>query len=145
MLYEDYETEISHDTLSKVVSALPAPVCLLGGWAVYYTVNANYSASTGNSYHGSKDIDLGFHLEDDATDKLLRESALARSIKSLRGMGFRSMSVRMFKEYHRETRLLLSEAKAKKNPLLQHIPAVRGPLGRQRASRNQKGHRLYAL
>ena len=116
MLYEDYETGISHDALSKVVSALPAPVCLLGGWAVYYTVNANYSASTGNSYHGSRDIDLGFHLEDDATDKLLRESALAGSIESLRGMGFRSMGVRMFKEYHRETRLLLSEAKAKKTP-----------------------------
>lgn len=116
MLYEDYETRISHDTLSKVVSALPAPVCLLGGWAVYYTVNTDYRARTGTSYHGSKDIDLGFHLEDNATDKLLRESALARSIESLSSMGFRSMGVRMFKEYHRETHLLLSEAKAKKTP-----------------------------
>lgn len=46
----------------------------------------------------------------------MRESTLAGAIESLKDMGFRSMGVRLFKEYHRETRLVLSEAKAKKTP-----------------------------
>lgn len=116
MLYEGYETEIPQSVLSRVVAAIPAPACLLGGWAVYYTVNSRYRADTGKSYHGSRDIDLGFHLERDATAESLRGSALAGAIDALKGMGFRSMGVRLFKEYHRETRLVLSEAKAKRTP-----------------------------
>ena len=85
-------------------------------WAGPSTVNTGYRASTGASYHGSKDIDLGFHLEEGATGETLRGSALARAVESLRGMGFRSMGVRLFKEYHRETRVVLSEADAKKTP-----------------------------
>ena len=98
MLYEEYETEISQNNLARVIAALPVPACLLGGWAVYYTVNSRYRAVTGTSYHGSKDIDLGFHLERDATAKSLRESPLAGAIESLKDMGFRSMGVRLFKE-----------------------------------------------
>lgn len=116
MLYEGYETEIPQSVLSRAVAAIPAPACLLGGWAVYYTVNSRYRADTGKSYHGSRDIDLGFHLERDATAESLRGSALAGAIDALKGMGFRSMGVRLFKEYHRETRLVLSEAKAKRTP-----------------------------
>ena len=116
MLYEEYETETSHNNLSKVVSAVPAPACLIGGWAVYYTVNADYKAKTGTSYQGSKDIDLGFHIDKDATVELLRETDLAKASRSLEEMGFRGMGVRLFREYHRETRLPLSEAKAKKIP-----------------------------
>ena len=116
MLYEEYETDITRSALAGVVSALPAPVCLLGGWAVYYTVNTGCRASTGASYHGSKDIDLGFHLEEGATGEALRGSALARAVESLTGMGFRSIGVRLFKEYHRETLAVLSEEDAKRTP-----------------------------
>ncbi len=116
MLYEEYETKISQSNLSRVVAELPAPVCLLGGWAVYYTVNSRYHADTGTSYHGSKDIDLGFHIEPDATVESLRKSALAKAIDALKGMEFRSVGIRLFKEYHRETHVVLAEAKAKKTP-----------------------------
>ena len=114
MLYEDYETRISYDMLSKVIPVLPAPVCLLGGWAVYYTVNTNYTVDTGTSYHGSKDIDLGFHLERDATKESLRESTLAKTIESLKDLEFSSIGMRLLKEYHRETHIFLSGTKAKK-------------------------------
>ena len=89
---------------------------MLGGWAVYYTVNSRYHADTGTSYHGSKDIDLGFHIESDATVESLRKSALAKAIDILKGMEFRSVGIRLFKEYHRETHVVLAEAKAKKTP-----------------------------
>lgn len=116
MLYEECETKIPGDSLSKVLSTVPGPACLIGGWAVYYTVNADYRASAGTSYQGSKDIDLGFHMEADATAEAMRESPLARACRSLEGMGFRGMGGRLFKEYHRETCLPLSEAKAKRTP-----------------------------
>ena len=116
MLYEEHETEIPQQALPRVVSAIPPPACLLGGWAVYYTVNANYQASTGRSYHGSRDIDLGFHLDEGAAGESMRRSMLAGAVESLRGAGFRSVGMRLFKEYHRETRMLLSEERARKTP-----------------------------
>lgn len=115
-MYEDYETKISHDNLAKVIAALPSPVCLVGGWAVYYTVNNNYIVDTGTEYQGSKDIDIGFHIEGDETNELLGESDLAKAVESLKEIGFRIIGMRLFKDYHRETHLLLSEAKAKKTP-----------------------------
>ena len=115
MLHEECETEVPRSALPRVVASLPAPVCLLGGWAVYYTVNARYRSSTGMEYHGSRDIDLGFHLERDATARSMRESALAKSIEALKE-GFRSTGARLFREHHRETRMILSEARAKKTP-----------------------------
>lgn len=116
MLYEEYETKTSHDNLSRVVSTVPEPACLIGGWAVYYTVNTNYRANTGMSYQGSKDIDLGFHIDENATAESLHETSLAKASRSLEEMGFRGMGGRLFQEYHRETHLPLSEAKAKKTP-----------------------------
>lgn len=116
MLYDEFETETPRNNLSKVLSAVPAPACLIGGWAVYHTVNADYKAKTGMSYQGSRDIDLGFHIDKDAAAESLRETDLAKASRSLEGMGFRGMGGRLFREYHRETGLPLSEAKAKKTP-----------------------------
>lgn len=116
MLYEEFETETPRNNLSKVLSAVPAPACLIGGWAVYHTVNADYKAKTGMSYQGSRDIDLGFHIDKDAAAESLHETDLAKASRSLEGMGFRGMGGRLFREYHRETGLPLSEAKAKKTP-----------------------------
>lgn len=115
-MYEDYEIKISHDNLAKVIAALPSPVCLVGGWAVYYTVNNKYTVDTGTEYQGSKDIDLGFHIEGDETNELLSKSDLAKAVESLKKIGYRSIGVRLFKDYHRETHLPLSEAKSKKTP-----------------------------
>lgn len=116
MLYEEYEAKTSYEILPKVLSIVPEPACLIGGWAVYHTVNADYKAKTGASYQGSKDIDLGFHMEENATAESLRETPFAKTSRALEEMGFRGMGGRLFKEYHRETCLPLSEAKAKRTP-----------------------------
>ncbi len=42
MLYQKYETDISQENLCKVFSKVPEPLCLLGGWAVYLTVNDSF-------------------------------------------------------------------------------------------------------
>lgn len=37
--------------------------CLIGGWAVYESVNKRPEEDKGRQYAGSKDIDIGFHMD----------------------------------------------------------------------------------
>lgn len=133
MLYENYETEISKDNLVTVFSKVTKPICLLGGWAVYLTVNANYKEDKGRDYHGSKDIDLGFHFSKNETEESLKKSAFNQSIKALEEIGFYSVSFRLIQHYHRETKKALTSEQAKKisqydlfdlyvDPMVDNIP-----------------------
>jgi len=49
-LYAGNEMEISKSNLSTVISNVKEPVCLLGGWAVYITVNQKFNAEQGGDY-----------------------------------------------------------------------------------------------
>lgn len=91
MLYQDYEIEISQAHLSKVFSKVHEPICLLGGWAVYITINKNFSTLQGRNYIGSKDIDLGFHISKDWPDSELKNSAFAKTTSALGEIGFRPL------------------------------------------------------
>lgn len=133
MLYEDYEIEISQKNLATVMAKVKDPVCLLGGWAVYLTVNNRYIQATGREYLGSKDIDLGFHFSKTQTPESIRQSACAIFIKTLEQMGFYHESFRMVQAYHRETRRRLSKDEEKKtytynifklyvDPIIDNIP-----------------------
>lgn len=104
MLYQDYEIEISQSYLSRVFSTVQEPVCLLGGWAVYITVNKNFSTSQGRNYIGSKDIDLGFHISKAWSDSELENSAFAKTTSALAQIGFSPLSFRLVKYFHAETR-----------------------------------------
>ena len=117
MLYENYETEISKNNLVTVLSKVTKPLCLLGGWAVYLTVNENYRKDKGRSYHGSKDIDLGFHFSKNESEESLINSAFNQSIKALEGIGFYTVGFRLVQHYHRDTQMALTEEQAKKIPL----------------------------
>lgn len=116
MLYEDCETDISKRMLASVLAEVESPACLLGGWAVYLAVNARYSQERGEDYHGSKDIDLGFHFSGDESAESVLGSPLAKSIRALERMGFWGVSARMVKAYHRESRRPLGEQEAKRVP-----------------------------
>jgi len=116
MLYEDYETDISKDNLVTVFSKVIKPLCLLGGWAVYLTVNKNYQNDKGRDYHGSKDIDLGFHFSSNETKESIESSAFNQSIKALEDIGFYSVTFRLVQHYHRETKRVLTEQEASKVP-----------------------------
>ena len=117
MLYEDYETAISRGNLAAVLGVAGERVCLLGGWAVYLVVNPKYKQAHGKNYHGSKDIDLGFHFSRNESPESIRRSALARSIGELERIGFYETGSRMVMQYHRESRRRLSEEESKKIPL----------------------------
>ena len=38
-MYRDEETKISYKYLQEVIEQLDEPICLMGGWAVYFIVN----------------------------------------------------------------------------------------------------------
>ncbi len=116
MLYENHETEISKNNLATVLSKVTKPTCLLGGWAVYLTVNENYRKEKGRNYHGSKDIDLGFHFSKKESRESLINSAFNQSVKALEGIGFYSIGFRFVQHYHRDTRKALTPEQAKKIP-----------------------------
>ena len=68
-MYADNEVYITSSNLSAVVSGIVEPACLLGGWAVYAAVNRNFKVEQGINYIGSRDIDLGFHVDETWSEK----------------------------------------------------------------------------
>ena len=102
-MYDDFETKTSYKYLKIVINALKEPICILGGWAVYFHVNDNFNAAQGRDYLGSRDIDLGFHLPQKSTETQLKESALAQSLNILqKDFGFKAVSFRLVKDIHTE-------------------------------------------
>jgi hypothetical protein len=111
-MYDARETELSQRHLQEVVQQLDEPVCIIGGWAVYFTVNQRYKVATGRDYLGSRDIDLGF---DNA-------STLQRAIHILEGLGFQAVAYRWRKKLEFETGRTLTKEEARQRPQHQLFP-----------------------
>lgn len=111
-MYRDAETEFSRNYLREILGSLPKPFCLMGGWSVYLILNEKFQAATGREYPGSKDIDLGFHLDPAWTPKEFKASSMGRAIAKIESMGFEPRSFRFVKQYHlSEKRELTGEEK----------------------------------
>lgn len=119
MSYQPSETETSQKQLHNIFKQLKAPLCLLGGWAVYYIVNENFQKVTGRTYIGSRDIDLGFHINKNWSCEQLEKSEFINSIKTLENMGFRSVSFRLFKDFNIDSGQELTPEESTKLPLYQ--------------------------
>lgn len=109
-MYKDIETETSYKCLKTVISELKEPVCILGGWAVFFTVGSNYRKHAGRAYIGSKDIDVGFNSAESFRQAA---SILEKKLK------FRFVSFRYYKSVHAETGKDLDEEETKAMP--QHM------------------------
>jgi len=111
-MYAEFETRTSYKCLQKVISVLQEPICILGGWAVFLHVNTNFQKAQGRPYLGSRDIDLGFHLDKNATVPQMKNSALSKSLDILQNkLKFKSVSFRLLKEVHTETEEEIEEGK----------------------------------
>lgn len=113
-MYTENETEISKSNLSSVISNTKEPVCLLGGWAVYIAVNQRFKADQGRNYLGSRDIDLGFYIDDTWSDEQLQRSAFSRSIKTLKNIKYYGIGSRLVQHYDLQTKKILTEAESKR-------------------------------
>ena len=109
-MYKDIETETSYKYLKIVISSLKEPICILGGWAVFFTVNKNYQKQALRVYIGSRDIDVGFNS---ASSFKHATSIMENRLK------FRFVSFRYYKNVHAETGKDLSDEEVKSMP--QHM------------------------
>jgi hypothetical protein len=117
-MYEPVEIELSRKFLKEILQALEEPIVILGGWAVYYTINERYKETTGREYIGSRDIDFGFEIPKSDLDK----TAFAKSYEILtESLGFRPLSFRLFSEFNLETMEKIESEKAKMIPSHQII------------------------
>lgn len=98
-MYKEFETRTSYKYLKEVINSLKEPLCILGGWAVFFHVNERFEKAQGRPYLGSRDIDLGFNVSNG-----LKPSTLAQAIKTLtEKLKFKPLSFRFMKEIHTET------------------------------------------
>ena len=115
-LYSKFETETSYKYLQQILNILDEPICLLGGWAVYLTVNDNFQKDKGRNYLGSIDIDVGFHINKNLDKAQLKNTAIARSLLLFKKEGFKPIGFRYYKEIHYETGKELTPKEAKRTP-----------------------------
>jgi hypothetical protein len=95
-MYKEFETRTSYNYLKKVIYSLKEPICILGGWAVFFHVNDKFEKAQGRPYIGSRDIYLGFNMKNG--------SILAQTISILtKQLKFSPLSFRLVKEIHTET------------------------------------------
>ncbi|MBE0513122.1 hypothetical protein IBX38_08745 [Candidatus Bathyarchaeota archaeon] len=117
MLYEPNEIAISERYLGKVFRQIKGDVCLLGGWATYQIVDRNFERLNGRKYIGSRDIDIGFHIDRGWSEEQLRKSDFSVAISLIEEMGFRSVSFRFLKDFDLETGRELTPEESARLPL----------------------------
>ncbi len=115
-LYAKYETDTSFDYLENIIEILDEPICILGGWAVYLTVNNKFKADLGPDYIGSRDIDIGFHIDSSLNEKELSQSTMKKALNILEENGFKPQGFRYYKEIEYGTDKELSKEEAEKKP-----------------------------
>lgn len=98
-MYKEFETRTSYNYLKHVINSLGEPICILGGWAVFFHANAKFQKAQGRPYLGSRDIDLGFHMEGDISKSTLKQTITILQKK----LNFKPLSFRLMKEIHTET------------------------------------------
>ena len=99
----------------------------IGGWATYQIVNKNFEKTTGRRYIGSRDIDIGFHIDKNWSEKQLKKSEFCAAIKQIENMGFRSVSFRLVKDFNLETGRELTPTESSKLPQYRSITRVIKP------------------
>jgi hypothetical protein len=102
-LYEKYETDTSFRHLKEIVAILEKPVCIIGGWAVYFTVNDHFKKEHGRNYLGSRDIDVGFYIDRNLDKEELKTTEFGRALARLTELGFQPLGFRFYKDINIDT------------------------------------------
>jgi hypothetical protein len=71
-LYDAVERESALNALNYIVTRLPEPFLLLGGWAIYVTVNDSFREEHGSQYLGSRDVYVCFHVDPNVNSSELK-------------------------------------------------------------------------
>lgn len=98
ILYDNRFTAISLELLKTLSDIIDFPVCVCGGWAVYFTINEIFKQKKKRDYIGSQDIDIGFFLPPMMTKSQLESTTLFKTIDLLESHGFQPEGFRYKKE-----------------------------------------------
>ena len=85
--YVDEITDISEQELRPLCQTAEPPACPLGGWAVHLHVNDGFREEYGREYIGSRDVDLGFHVDPDWERDELKAAPVGRSVQRVLDQG----------------------------------------------------------
>jgi hypothetical protein len=75
-IYDPLETKSALGALIDLTRRLPEPFVVLGGWAAYLTTSDSFMREHGAAYLGSRDVDVGFHIDPEMSMEELRRSTV---------------------------------------------------------------------
>lgn len=127
-LYNKFETDTFSTYLKRIITKLEDPICLLGGWAVYLTVNDFFSKDQGRNYLGSRDIDIGFYINTSLSKTKLKDTTIGKSLAALKTLGFNNIGFRYYKDIHYATGKELTQDEAKRTPTHDIFPMYIDPI-----------------
>jgi hypothetical protein len=117
-LYDRIESGSAFTALSQIVAQLPEPFLLLGGWAVYVTVNESFTTEHGSPYLGSRDIDVCFRIDPGCSESDLRTSTFSEALGVIQNIGYSPDGFcRYCKIIRRETGEIITEDDARNIPI----------------------------
>jgi len=112
------ETATAREALSLIVKHLPEPIVVLGGWGVYLLVNEDYTEEHGVPYLGSRDLDLGFHIDPELSLEKLKGTTYAKTLAKIEDIGYSPAGTSRYCRFvHTETGQTLSKEEAAGVPL----------------------------
>ena len=115
--YVPQVTELSEQELHAVFEAADPPVCLLGGWAVHLHVTPGFHSEHGREYIGSRDIDIGVHVDASWTGEDLPETPVGDSISAIEALGYTKSRFGFVQNFLRDSQDRISEAEASEHSM----------------------------
>jgi len=115
--YAEAVTTLSETELQDVITVAEPPTCLLGGWAVHLHVTDGFQEAHGRPYIGSRDIDLGVHIDSEWSEAELAAAPVATTLERIkRELGYHRGRFGFYQQFHRETGDRLTEEEARGQP-----------------------------
>jgi len=115
--YAEAVTTLSEGELQDVLSAAEPPVCLLGGWAVHLHVTAGFQEAHDRSYIGSRDVDLGIHVDSSWSTDELQTAPVATTLDRIENdLGYSRGRFGFYQQFHRDTGDRLEDTTARDQP-----------------------------
>jgi len=115
--YAEEVTQFSEEELQRLLDVAAPPVCLLGGWAVHLHVTDAFRAEHGRDYIGSRDIDLGVHVEPSWGGGTLQSKSVATTLDAIESeLAYNRGRFGFYQYFHRTTKEQLIDDDAAEYP-----------------------------
>jgi hypothetical protein len=112
--YAEAVTGLSEGELQDVLRVAEPPICLLGGWAVHLQATEGFRDTHGRDYIGSRDIDIGLHVDEDWTADDITDSPVGETLERVEEeLGYSRGRFGFYQQFHRETGERLDDDQAR--------------------------------